>query len=207
MQMEEKLSGQVVIKKYSNRRLYDTRHKKYVTLDEIGALIRDGNEIKVIDTQTGEDISKLILIQVVLESEKNKEDILPASFLHMLIKYGNKIARDFIENSFLMMFQPYLSFQDSLKKNMRFWKDTGLMPPGLEMPFPSEQREVTSEEKHNHEPAPPHEGEELEPSSLELEALRQKVRELDDKIQQLNRAQRVKSKKRANRSKTSASNS
>lgn len=204
--MEEKLSGQVVIKKYSNRRLYDTKHKKYVTLDEIGALIREGNEIKVIDTQTGEDISKLILIQVVLESEKNKEDILPASFLHMLIKYGNKIARDFIENSFLMMFQPYLSFQDSLKKNMRFWKDTGLMTPGLEMPYPPEQRDVTSEGKHDHEPAPPHEGEELQASSLELEALRQKVRELDDKIQELNRSQRVKSKKRADRSKSSTPN-
>jgi polyhydroxyalkanoate synthesis regulator protein len=109
----------------------------------------------VIDTQTGEDISKLILIQVVLESEKNKEDILPASFLHMLIKYGNKIARDFIENSFLMMFQPYLSFQDSLKKNMRLWKDTGLMPPGLEMPFPSEGQDVMPGGKYDYEPASP----------------------------------------------------
>jgi polyhydroxyalkanoate synthesis regulator protein len=157
----------------------------------------------VIDTQTGEDISKLILIQVVLESEKNKEDILPASFLHMLIKYGNKIARDFIENSFLMMFQPYLSFQDSLKKNMRLWKETGLMPPGLEMPFPSgQQQDVTSERKHDHEPAPRPEAEEPQPSTLELEALRQKVKELDGKIQELNRSRRVKSKKRVNRSKT-----
>lgn len=201
--MEEKLSGQVVIKKYSNRRLYDTKHKKYVTLDEIGALIREGSEIKVIDTQTGEDISKLILIQVVLESEKNKEDILPASFLHMLIKYGNKIARDFIENSFLMMFQPYLSFQDSLKKNMRLWKETGLMPPGLEMPFPSERQDVTSEREHEHEPESTPEVEEPQPSSFELEALRQKIKELDEKIQELNRSHRVKSKKRVNRSKTS----
>jgi polyhydroxyalkanoate synthesis repressor PhaR len=199
--MEEKLSGQVVIKKYSNRRLYDTKHKKYVTLDEIGALIREGNEIKVIDTQTGEDISKLILIQVVLESEKNKEDILPASFLHMLIKYGNKIARDFIENSFLMMFQPYLSFQDNLKKNMRLWKETGLMPPGLEIPFPSERQDVTAERKHEHEPGSPPLAEEPHPSSLELEALRQKIKELDDKIQELNRSDRIKSKKRVDRSK------
>jgi len=201
--MQEKLSGQVVIKKYSNRRLYDTKHKKYVTLDEIGALIREGDEIKVIDTQTGEDISKLILIQVVLESEKNKEDILPASFLHMLIKYGNKIARDFIENSFLMMFQPYLSFQDSLKKNMRLWKDTGLMPPGLEMPFPSEGQDVMPGGKYDYEPASPPEVEEPQPSSLELDALRQKLKELDNKIQKLNRSHRVKSKKRVHRSKPS----
>lgn len=200
--MQENLSGHVVIKKYSNRRLYDTKHKKYVTLEEIGALIREGSEIKVIDTQTGEDISKLILIQVVLESEKNKEDILPVSFLHMLIKYGNKIARDFIENSFLMMFQPYLSFQDSLKKNMSLWKGTGLMPPGLEMPSPSEGQDVTSERKNNYESESSPEAEESQPSPLELEALRQKIKELDNKIQKLDKGHRGKSKKRANRSKT-----
>ena len=194
--MQENVSGHVVIKKYSNRRLYDTKHKKYVTLDEIGALIREGNEIKVIDTQTGEDISKLILIQVVLESEKNKEDILPVSFLHMLIKYGNKIARDFIENSFLMMFQPYLTFQDSLKKNMTMWKGTGLMPPGLEMPFPSEGQEVTSERKHDHEPTVPPEVEEPQTSSFELKELRKKIKELDTKIKKLDKTQRVKPKKR-----------
>ena len=200
--MQENLSGHVVIKKYSNRRLYDTKHKKYVTLDEIGALIREGNEIKVIDTQTGDDISKLILIQVVLESEKNKEDILPVSFLHMLIKYGNKIARDFIENSFLMMFQPYLTFQDSLKKNMSLWKGTGLMPPGLELPFPSEQRDVESERKHDHEPASPPEAEGPHPSSLELEALRRKIKELDTKIANLNKTGASKAKKRTGHSRS-----
>lgn len=200
--MQENLSGHVVIKKYSNRRLYDTKHKKYVTLDEIGALIREGNEIKVIDTQTGEDISKLILIQVVLESEKNKEDILPASFLHMLIKYGNKIARDFIENSFLMMFQPYLTFQDSLKKNMSLWKGTGLMPPGLEMPFPSEGQEVMSERKNDYEPTVPPEAEEPQASSFELEELRQKIKELDTKIKNLDKTQRIKPKKKPVHSKS-----
>lgn len=200
--MQENFSGHVVIKKYSNRRLYDTKHKKYVTLDEIGALIRKGNEIKVIDTQTGEDISKLILIQVVLESEKNKEDILPASFLHMLIKYGNKIARDFIENSFLMMFQPYLSFQDSLKKNMSLWKGTGLMPPGLEMPYPSEGQDVTPESKYDYEPAQPPEVEEPHPSSLELDALRQKIMELDTKVKNLDKTKRSKPKKRTGHSRS-----
>jgi polyhydroxyalkanoate synthesis repressor PhaR len=200
--MQENLSGHVVIKKYSNRRLYDTKHKKYVTLDEIGALIREGNEIKVIDTQTGDDISKLILIQVVLESEKNKEDILPVSFLHMLIKYGNKIARDFIENSFLMMFQPYLSFQDSLKKNMSLWKGTGLMPPGLEMPFPSEGKDATPETRYDYEPAHPPEVEEPRPSSLELDALRQKIKELDTKIKNLDKTKRSKPKKRTGRSRS-----
>ena len=131
---ESETPGQVTIKKYSNRRLYDSTNKRYVTLEDIAALIRDGNEVKVIDSQTGADISKVILIQVVLESEKNKEDILPVSFLHMLIKYGNKVAKDFFENYFLMMFQPYFSVQENFKKNVKLWQEMGWFPPGMPMP-------------------------------------------------------------------------
>jgi polyhydroxyalkanoate synthesis repressor PhaR len=131
MAKQEKVSpGQVIIKKYSNRRLYDSTNKRYVTLEDISELIRAGNEVRVIDSQSGADISKVILIQVILESEKNKEDILPVSFLHMLIKYGNKVAKDFFENYFLMMFQPYLSVQDNFKKNMKMWHEMGWFPPG-----------------------------------------------------------------------------
>ncbi|HLE25141.1 MAG TPA: polyhydroxyalkanoate synthesis regulator DNA-binding domain-containing protein, partial [Thermodesulfobacteriota bacterium] len=119
------MPDQIIIKKYSNRRLYDTTHKKYVTLDEIANLIKDGSEIKVLDSQTDEDITKIVLMQVVLESEKNKEDILPTSFLHMLIKYGNRMARDFFENYFTIMFQPYLSIQEGMKKNLQLWQETG----------------------------------------------------------------------------------
>ncbi len=128
---EQNKDNRVIVKKYSNRRLYDTTNKKYVTLEEISSLIRNGYEVKVIDSQSGADISKVVLIQVILESEKNREDILPVSFLHMLIKYGNKIAKDFFENYFLMMFQPYLSVQNNMQKNLHIWKELGWTPPGF----------------------------------------------------------------------------
>jgi len=128
---EQNKDNRVIVKKYSNRRLYDTTNKKYVTLEEISSLIRNGYEVKVIDSQSGTDISKVVLIQVILESEKNREDILPVSFLHMLIKYGNKIAKDFFENYFLMMFQPYLSVQNNMQKNLHIWKELGWTPPGF----------------------------------------------------------------------------
>ena len=128
---EQNKDNRVIVKKYSNRRLYDTTNKKYVTLEEISSLIRNGYEVRVIDSQSGADISKVVLIQVILESEKNREDILPVSFLHMLIKYGNKIAKDFFENYFLMMFQPYLSVQNNMQKNLHIWKELGWTPPGF----------------------------------------------------------------------------
>ena len=189
---EKETPGQVTIKKYSNRRLYDSTNKRYVTLDDIGALIREGNEVKVIDSQTGADISKVILIQVVLESEKNKEDILPVSFLHMLIKYGNKVAKDFFENYFLMMFQPYFSVQENFKKNMKLWQEMGWFPPGVKMPpnfelmnspefsmadlFKSAQEESAKEKS-------------LPQTTREVEFLMEKIKELEKKVKSLDEEQ------------------
>lgn len=186
--------GQVIIKKYSNRRLYDSTNKRYVTLDDIAALIREGNEVKVIDSQTGADISKVILIQVVLESEKNKEDILPVSFLHMLIKYGNKVAKDFFENYFLMMFQPYFSVQENFKKNIKLWQEMGWFPPGVTLPANFENfnsSELKPEDFFKEGKLPGASGKsekkkEVEPQTAkEVEFLIEKIKELEEKVKSL----------------------
>lgn len=185
--------GQVIIKKYSNRRLYDSTNKRYVTLEDISALIREGNEVKVIDSQSGADISKVILIQVVLESEKNKEDILPVSFLHMLIKYGNKVAKDFFENYFLMMFQPYFSVQENFQKNIKLWQEMGWFPPGVTLPPNFE--DMNSEDfnpmdmlKNRNFPGVPKvvQREKAEPQTAkEVEFLMEKIKELEQKVKSL----------------------
>jgi len=69
-----------IIKKYSNRKLYDTNEKKYVNLSEMSRLIRAGTELKVIDNQTKEDITHLILAQIILEQEKTKKSMLSSIF-------------------------------------------------------------------------------------------------------------------------------
>lgn len=66
-----------IIKKYSNRKLYDTKEKKYINLSEISRLIREGLEIKVVDNQTKEDITSLVLAQIIVEQEKTKKRMLP----------------------------------------------------------------------------------------------------------------------------------
>lgn len=184
--------GQVTIKKYSNRRLYDSTNKKYVTLDDIGALIREGNEVKVIDSQSGADISKVILIQVVLESEKNKEDILPVSFLHMLIKYGNKVAKDFFENYFLMMFQPYFSVQENFKKNMKLWQEMGWLPPGVKLPTNLDMlnfSELPASDSFTGTAAAADEVKSLPQTSKEVEYLMEKLKELEKKVKSLDEEQ------------------
>jgi len=182
------LDKQIVIKKYSNRRLYDTTHKRYVTLDDIASLIREGHEIKVIDSQTGEDITKIILIQVIWEGEKNKQDILPTSFLHMLIKYGNQIAREFFENYFLMMFQPYLTFQEKMSKNLVSLKEFPWLPPSFGTPPSSarserEEAQGKAEAEGAHEPPPDERP--SEDTQRELKELKAKLERLESVLKEL----------------------
>jgi polyhydroxyalkanoate synthesis repressor PhaR len=186
---QRQTSDLITIKKYSNRRLYDSTNKSYVTLEDIAALIRGGSEIKVIDSQSGQDITKIILIQVILESEKNKEDILPVSFLHMLIKYGNHVAKDFFENYFLMMFQPYNYVKENYKKNIQMWQQMGWYPEELDMPEEFKATDVKSN-NNNQEPAQNLKSGEGFSDSLSVRAsdvdlLMEKMKELEKKLNSL----------------------
>ena len=83
----------VVIKKYANRRLYNTRSSSYITLDHLSKMTREGIEFKVVDAKTGADITHSILTQIIMEEEASGgEQILPVNFLRQLIgMYGNSM--------------------------------------------------------------------------------------------------------------------
>jgi polyhydroxyalkanoate synthesis repressor PhaR len=83
----------VVIKKYANRRLYNTRSSSYITLDHLAKMTREGIDFKVIDAKTGTDITHQILTQIIMEEESvSGEQMLPVNFLRQLIgMYGNSM--------------------------------------------------------------------------------------------------------------------
>jgi polyhydroxyalkanoate synthesis repressor PhaR len=85
--------GTVIIKKYANRRLYNTASSSYITLDDLARMTREGVEFKALDAKTGEDITHAILTQIIMEEEANHgEQMLPVSFLRQLISmYGNSM--------------------------------------------------------------------------------------------------------------------
>ena len=87
-----------VIKRYSNRKLYDTQESRYVTLEEIEEMIRGGKEISVVDASTGEDLTSVTLAQIILENERNRRAALPSAFLHQLIKHG-EAWQEFVQRS------------------------------------------------------------------------------------------------------------
>ena len=74
----------VIIKKYANRRLYNTRSSSYITLDHLAKMTREGVEYKVLDAKSGADITHTILTQIIMEEESNGEQMLPVNFLREL---------------------------------------------------------------------------------------------------------------------------
>ena len=82
----------MVIKKYANRRLYNTSTSSYVTLDDLSRMVKQGSEFVVFDAKTGEDITRAVLTQIIVEEEQKGQNLLPISFLRQLISlYGDSM--------------------------------------------------------------------------------------------------------------------
>jgi polyhydroxyalkanoate synthesis repressor PhaR len=87
-----KPTGKVTIKKYANRRLYDTESSAYITLDRLAAMIREGREFEVLDAKSGEDITHQVLTQIIVDEEARGSTLLPVNFLRELIgMYGGSM--------------------------------------------------------------------------------------------------------------------
>jgi polyhydroxyalkanoate synthesis repressor PhaR len=82
----------IVIKKYANRRLYNTATSSYVTLDDLSTMVKEGGDFVVYDAKTGEDITRAVLTQIIVEEEQKGHNLLPISFLRQLIGfYGDSM--------------------------------------------------------------------------------------------------------------------
>lgn len=79
-----------LIKRYGNRKLYDTLHSRYITLQEIARLVRGGNEIRVVDNDTGEDLTTITFAQIILEEEKRRSGLISLGILRELIQHGEE---------------------------------------------------------------------------------------------------------------------
>src|ERR1700752_1763454 len=109
-----------VIKRYSNRKLYDTQESRYVTLDELEELIRAGKEISVVDVSNGEDLTSVTLAQIILEKERTHRTALPTAFLHQLIKHG-EAWQDFVQKSMKSSLEGIVSSQREMERIFQDW--------------------------------------------------------------------------------------
>ncbi len=112
-----------VIKKYPNRRLYDTAESKYVTLNDVRKLVLDGVSFCVIDKKSGDDITRNILLQIIIEQEDEGEPLFTTDVLEQLIGfYGNSVqgvAGDFIGQSLNMFREQQQRFQTQVREAMQ----------------------------------------------------------------------------------------
>ncbi len=108
--MAKSASDKVTIKKYANRRLYDTHSSSYITLDKLAGMIREGRDFEVVDAKSGEDITHQVLTQIIDDEESRGTTMLPANFLRQLIgMYGGQSQS---------MVSPFLeSAMDAFKTN------------------------------------------------------------------------------------------
>jgi polyhydroxyalkanoate synthesis repressor PhaR len=133
----------IIIKKYANRRLYNTATSSYVTLDHLCQMVKDGVEFAVYDAKTGEDITRSVLTQIIVEEEAKGQNLLPINFLRQLISfYGDNLQflvprylehtmeyfarnqeqmRNYMRDTFGGMF-PFGRFEEMGKQNLAFFE-------------------------------------------------------------------------------------
>jgi polyhydroxyalkanoate synthesis repressor PhaR len=119
------MAKRVLLKKYANRRLYDTERSTYVTLQQVCDLIKEGRQVAVVDAQTQEDVTAFILTQIVVEEAKNKNALLPVSLLHLIIQYGENVLNEFFEKYLELTIRNYLSYRATFDEQFRKWLDVG----------------------------------------------------------------------------------
>jgi polyhydroxyalkanoate synthesis repressor PhaR len=159
-----------VIKRYSNRKLYDTQESRYVTLDEIEEMIRAGKEIQVVDAGSGEDLTSVTLTQIILESERNHRATLPSAFLHQLIKYG-ETWQDFVQRSMKTSLEGIVSNQREMDRIFRDWATRAGWGA------------TTARAETKREPGPPAPEAEADKLRDEVASLRERLRSLEERLE------------------------
>jgi polyhydroxyalkanoate synthesis repressor PhaR len=112
---KSKGEGPVIIKKYANRRLYNTQTSSYVTLDHLAAMVKEGTEFEVQDARTGEDITRSVLTQIIFEEEAKGQSLLPIKFLRQLIRFYGDSLQSFVPGYLDMSMEGFTKNQGAMR--------------------------------------------------------------------------------------------
>ena len=169
----------VVIKKYENRRLYDTTNSRYVNLEEVAQLLQQGNDVQVVDAASGEDITRLILTQIIVEDAKTPESSFPLDLLRQMVVASGRASQEsalqymkamleVYQNAYRAMHNPLIPFDfiPGTHSSTEQKADKGRSSASAEKPPKPRQPDVRSE---------PDNAEELRDRVAELEKLVSKL--------------------------------
>lgn len=201
----------VVIKKYANRRLYNTATSAYVTLDHLSQMVKDKTDFVVYDAKTGDEITRSVLTQIIFEEEsKSGQTLLPIPFLRQLISfYGDSLQgvvpqylemsmtqfarnqdqmRRYMQNAF--GFNPFQQFESMGKQNMAMFENAMRMfnpfgtTPGSPPPG-GQASPPTAPAANGHEPARPAESAATPSGDVAIDDLKRKLDELQNQLAEL----------------------
>ncbi len=200
--MAEDNSKPIVIKKYANRRLYNTASSAYVTLDDLSQMVKDGSDFVVHDAKSGENITRQVLTQIIFEEEAKGENLLPINFLRQLIRFYGDSMQAFVP-SYLQFSMEHLtreherlreemvgaagtdmikSMEDQARKNMAMFQDAML----LFNPFAAIQNVTGATPETAEKPAEPKTGAQPDASpGADLNELRNQIRTMQSQIEKL----------------------
>jgi polyhydroxyalkanoate synthesis repressor PhaR len=108
--------GPIIIKKYANRRLYNTQTSTYVTLDHLCEMVKEGVEFEVRDARTGEDITRQVLAQIIFEEENKGQHLLPIQFLRQLIRFYGDSLQAFVPSYLEMSMENFTKNQQEMRE-------------------------------------------------------------------------------------------
>lgn len=200
--MSDDKSDPIVIKKYANRRLYNTASSAYVTLDDLSQMVKDGSDFVVHDAKSGENITRQVLTQIIFEEEAKGENLLPIDFLRQLIRFYGDSMQAFVP-SYLQFSMEHLtreherlreemvgtagtemikSMEDQARKNMAMFQDA----MQLFNPFAAMQNANGAAPEAAEEPAKPETPAEPDASpETDLDELRNQIKSMQSQIEKL----------------------
>src|SRR6201993_4821056 len=170
----------VLIKKYGNRRLYDTAGSRYVNLDDLAELVRAGKEVRVVDAKTGRDWTRVTLTQIITEDAKGKPTGLPLELLRQLIVASDEVRQEFMMWYLKSAFDTYEKLQDAVQNRLSEVQSAILSPVDMMKGFLGTPTPAPQPTEHE----------------AELHALRKQVAELEARLGQSGRKRRRSGKKR-----------
>jgi len=120
------VSNTILIKKYPNRRLYNTNKSEYITIKDVSTLIQEGDRVEVLDAVSGEDMTALVLTQIIMDKAKMNQSVLPVSLLHLVIQYGENLLHDFFEKYLEKTIENYLVYRKTMDDQVNAYLDMGM---------------------------------------------------------------------------------
>jgi polyhydroxyalkanoate synthesis repressor PhaR len=169
----------VIVKKYGNRRLYDTAGSRYINLDDIAGLIRAGKEVKVVDAKSGDDLTRVTLTQIITEDARDKPTGLPLELLRQLIIASDEVRQEFMMWYLKSAFETYQKVQDAVQNRLGEVQSAILSPVEMMRSFLT-----GSASRSRTDPGP------------EMLALRQRVAELEARLEKTGSRKKRSSRKK-----------